>query len=156
MIQTIKKYLITIWKKNRIFKRNKIIALLISGLIIFCIRYYLNNLGYATYFSILFIILCAFFKSIIQSIVDYVSNVDNSRVKITIYKGSSEGKQLKDLYNSHIINFPDFNNNNKNHNTNSYNNNWNYHNSIINYIIVTLLLIIFLLILILVLTIFKV
>jgi hypothetical protein len=54
------------------FNKNKLIALLISGIIIFCTKYYLNYLGYVTDLSLLFIYFCALLKSITLVIVEYI------------------------------------------------------------------------------------
>jgi len=43
---------------------NRLIALLISGIIIFCFKYYLSNIGYVPDFSLIFIIFCGLLRSI--------------------------------------------------------------------------------------------
>ena len=54
------------------FNKNKLIALLISGTIIFCIKYYLNYFGYITDFSFIFIYFCILIKSISLVMVEYI------------------------------------------------------------------------------------
>ena len=58
------------------FNKNKLIALLISGIIIFFIKYYLNLLGYITDLSLIFICFCALLKSIVLIIVEYIRESD--------------------------------------------------------------------------------
>ena len=54
------------------FNKNKLIALLISGTIIFYIKYYLNYFGYITDISLIFICFCILIKSISLVMVEYI------------------------------------------------------------------------------------
>ena len=58
------------------FNKNKLIALFLSGFVIICIRYHINSLGYASYFSLLFIFFCTLFKSIILVIVESLGKIN--------------------------------------------------------------------------------
>src|SRR6266513_2805894 len=75
--------------KIKIFNFNRLIVLLISGIIIFCIRYYLNYFGYVTDISLIFIFLCVLLKSIIQAIVEYIREPN-----LIIKNGKSNDKIL--------------------------------------------------------------
>jgi hypothetical protein len=63
------------------FNKNKFIALLISGTIIFSIKYYLNYFGYITDLSLIFICFCILIKSISLVIVEYIRESNFEYIK---------------------------------------------------------------------------
>jgi len=91
--------------KIKIFNFNRLIVLLISGIIIFCIRYYLNSFGYVTDISLIFIFLCVLLKSIIQAIVEYIREPN-----LILKNDKSNDKRLKDL-DTHTMISSNINNN---------------------------------------------
>jgi len=107
--------------KIKIFNFNRLIVLLISGIIIFCIRYYLNYFGYVTDISLIFIFLCVLLKSIIQAIVEYIREPN-----LIIKNGKSNDKRLKDIHTYTIIS--------SNINNNDYSNANIYTDADINYL----------------------
>ena len=66
--------------KIKSFNKNKLIALFLSSLIIIYMRYHIDNLGYVSYFSLLFIFSCTLLKSIIMVIVENISKIKKNKV----------------------------------------------------------------------------
>lgn len=58
------------------FNKNKLIALFLSGFIIFILKYHINSLGYVSYFSLLFIFFCTLLKSILFVIIENISKIN--------------------------------------------------------------------------------
>ena len=76
-----------IYLRIKNFNINKLIALSISGIIIFCIKYYLNYFGYITDISLIFIFSCALLRSITLVTVESIrepnlnkNNVFNNKI----------------------------------------------------------------------------
>lgn len=107
--------------KIKVFNINRLIALLISGIIIFCIKYYLNYFGYVTDISLIFIFFCAFLKSITLVTVEFIREPDlnkDGKSSGEIFNNKNElGKKLKDL---DLYTKLSYNNCNKYSNVNKY------------------------------------
>jgi hypothetical protein len=91
------------------FNINRLIALLISSIIILCIKYYFNYFGYVTDLSLIFILFCALLKSItlvtVESIRDSDLNKDdilNSKIHKNVFS-----KKIKyiDIYTNLSYNY---------------------------------------------------
>jgi hypothetical protein len=93
--------------KTTKFNIIKIVALLLSGFIILCIRYIFNFYNYAINISLLFIIFCAFLKQIILVIIEYMNETN---VFWSIYKKKKLKKYFfsyNNFNNNNIINYKD-------------------------------------------------
>jgi hypothetical protein len=126
--------------KIKAFNFNKLIALLISGAIIFCLKYYFNCFGFITDVSLLFIIFCGLLKSIIQITIEYIREpnlnyLDNklyNKKFIINYNELISSKRLEDIHTYTLISY-NINGNNISYlpNINNYfnpNTNYNYFN----------------------------
>lgn len=98
------------------FNTNRLIALLISSIIIFCIKYYFNYFGYVTDLSLIFILFCALLKSITLVTVESIRESDLNKDDILnskIHKNKFS-KKIKyiDIYTNLSYNYYYCNNSN--------------------------------------------
>jgi hypothetical protein len=94
-----------------IVKNKRFIALLISSLIILCIKLIFNYYSYIINFSLLFIIFCGFLKPIILVIIEYINETKIFNFKLKKSKKLSIIFLSKKInkYKSTCINFNDIN-----------------------------------------------